>query len=108
KFYSVQALLKKNCVSKHNEAKPVKHSYIQNGGLLWCGKCGKEMEGRSGTGARGVRYYYYICKNMECKFKLPADEIEGVVLRGSKSSPPKRTSWRASSNPPMRNCRRNS
>ncbi|GAB4117314.1 MAG: recombinase family protein [Candidatus Caldatribacteriota bacterium] len=81
KFYSVQALLKKNCVSKHNEAKPVKHNYILNGGLLWCGKCGKEMEGRSGTGARGVRYYYYICKNKECKFKVPADEIEGVVLK---------------------------
>ncbi|TFE70040.1 hypothetical protein A7Q09_04410 [Methylacidiphilum sp. Yel] len=38
------------------------------------------MEGRSGTGARGVRYYYYTCKNKECKFKLPADEIEGVIL----------------------------
>ena len=38
------------------------------------------MEGRSGTGAKGVRYYYYLCKNKECKFKVPADEIEGVIL----------------------------
>ena len=81
KFYSVQALLKKNCVSKHNEAKPVKHNYILNGGLLWCDKCSNEMEGRSGTGAKGARYYYYICKNKDCRFKVPADEIEGVILK---------------------------
>lgn len=67
--------------SKHNEAKPVKHNYILNGGLLWCEKCGKEMEGRSGTGAKGVRYYYYICKNKERKFKVPADKIDGVILK---------------------------
>jgi hypothetical protein len=90
KFYSAQALLKKNCISKHNEAKPVKHNYILNGGLLWCEKCGKEMEGRSGTGAKGVRYYYYICKNKECKFKVPADEIEGVVLKRIKDLSAKR------------------
>ena len=81
KFYSVQALLKKNCSSKRNVAKPVKHNYLLNGGLLWCEKCGREMEGRSGTGARGVRYYYYICKNRECKFKVPADEIERIILK---------------------------
>ncbi len=39
------------------------------------------MEGRSGTGAKGVRYYYYICKNKKCKFKVSADEIEGVILK---------------------------
>jgi site-specific DNA recombinase len=80
KFYAVQALLKKNRVSNHNGAKPVKHNYLLNGGLLWCDKCETEMEGRSGTGAKGARYYYYICKNRECNFKVPADEIESVVL----------------------------
>ena len=80
KFNSVQALLRKNSTSKHNAAKPIKHSYILNGGLLWCEKCGKEMEGRSGTGAKGARYYYYICKNKECKFKVPANEIEEVIF----------------------------
>ena len=27
-----------------------------------------------------MRYYYYICKNKECKFKVPANEIENAVL----------------------------
>lgn len=80
KFFSAQALLKKNCSSKHNVAKPIKHNYLLNGGLLWCEVCGKEMEGRSGTGAEGVRYYYYVRKNKECEFKVPADEIEGIIL----------------------------
>jgi hypothetical protein len=38
------------------------------------------MDGKPGTGARQVRYYYYVCKNKECRFKLPADEIEQIVL----------------------------
>jgi site-specific DNA recombinase len=80
KFFGVQALLKKNRSSKHNVAKPIKHNYLLNGGLLWCEKCGKEMEGRSGTGARNVRYYYYRCKNEACQFKVPANEIEGIIL----------------------------
>lgn len=81
KFHSVQKLLQKNNTSKHNETKPVKHNYILNGGLLWCEKCGSEMEGRSGTSARGQRYYYYICKDEGCKFKVPASEIEDVILK---------------------------
>jgi site-specific DNA recombinase len=80
KFLGVQALLKKNRDAKHSVAKPVKHNYLLNGGLLWCEKCGMEMEGRSGTGAKGVRYYYYICKKKACGFKVPASEIEGVIL----------------------------
>lgn len=81
KFFEVQALIKKNFVSKHNKAKPIKHNYILNSGLLWCEGCGTEMEGRSGTCARGIRYYYYICKNRDCKFKVPADEIEAVIFK---------------------------
>jgi len=61
-------------------AKPIKHNYLLNGGLLWCEKCGREMEGRFGTGAKGVRYYYYRCKNEECEYKVPAHEIEGIIL----------------------------
>jgi site-specific DNA recombinase len=38
------------------------------------------MEGTCGNGARGVKYYYYLCKNKECKFKVPASEVERVVL----------------------------
>lgn len=80
KFWKVQELLKKNRESRHNSVKPIKHNYLLNGGLLWCGKCGAQMDGKPGTGARQVRYYYYVCKNKECRFKLPADEIEQIVL----------------------------
>ena len=80
KFFRVQDLLNKNNASGHNETKTIKHTYILNSGLLWCDECGQEMEGRSGTGRKGIRYYYYICKNKECKFKIPADEIENLIL----------------------------
>jgi site-specific DNA recombinase len=80
KFFRVWDLLKRNRETRHSVVKPIKHNYLLNGGLLWCERCGKEMEGRSGTGAKGVRYYYYICKNKECGFKVPADEIEGIIL----------------------------
>jgi site-specific DNA recombinase len=80
KFQAVQALMRKNGKSKHNVARPVKHSYMLNNGLLECGKCGSQMEGTCGTGKKGVRYYYYICKNPDCRFKVPAGEIEGLVL----------------------------
>jgi site-specific DNA recombinase len=79
-FFKVQALLKKNHASKHNVAKPVKHNYLLNSGLLWCEKCGTEMEGTCGTGKMQVKYYYYKCKNKRCKFKVPANEVERVVV----------------------------
>ena len=79
-FRRVQELLRRNRASRHNVAKPVRHSYILNRGLLWCGACGGEMEGLSGTGRRGIRYYYYVCKNEDCRFRVPASEVEGVVL----------------------------
>ena len=58
----------------------LENNYILNSGLLWCDKCGEEMEGRSGTGKLGKRYYYYLCKNRDCGFKVPANEIERVVI----------------------------
>ena len=79
-FSRVQELLRRNRASRHNAVKPVRHNYILNGGLLWCGRCDGEMEGLSGTGRRGIRYYYYVCKNRDCRFRVPAGEIEGVVL----------------------------
>ena len=79
-FEEAQDLLRRNHESKHNEVRRPRHTYVLNGGLLWCGQCGAEMEGRSGTGRKGGRYYYYACKNGECGFRVSADEAEGVVL----------------------------
>ena len=80
KFQQVQNLLKANKNSNGNKVKPIKHNYVLNGGLIWCDKCGEQMEGRSGTSRHGKRYYYYACKNTLCRFRIPADEIERVVL----------------------------
>jgi site-specific DNA recombinase len=79
-FYKVQKLLKQNTMTKHNGTKIIKHTYILNGGLLWCGKCGGQMEGTCGTGRSGNKYFFYICKNKDCRFKLPADEIERIII----------------------------
>jgi len=77
-FNKVQNLLNSNLVTRHNGTKPIKHVYILNGGLLLCEHCGRPMEGTCGTGKKNVRYYYYHCIN--CKFKMPADEVERVVI----------------------------
>lgn len=84
-FNQTQLLLKKNYSSKHNAAKAIKHTYLLNGGKLWCGTCGSEMEGGSGTGAKKTKYYYYICKNDKCKFRISAAEIEGFIIQYIKS-----------------------
>jgi site-specific DNA recombinase len=79
KFERVQKLLKQNQATKHNGVKRIRHSYLLNAGLLACGECGSQMEGRCGTGSKKVKYYYYLCKNRDCRLKVPAGEIEGVV-----------------------------
>jgi hypothetical protein len=38
------------------------------------------MEGRSGTGRLGQRYYYYKCRNVECGIRVVAPEVEEAVL----------------------------
>jgi site-specific DNA recombinase len=80
KFHAVQALMKKNGRSKHNAARQPMHNYVLSGGLLWCANCGSEMQAGAGTGQKGKRYHYYVCTNPECRFKVPADEVEGLVL----------------------------
>ena len=80
KFYNVQKLLKENCQHKYNGAKPTKHFYLLNGGVLGCRKCGSAMEGRSCYGNdRKKMYYYYSCTNRDCRFKLPELEIENAL-----------------------------
>ncbi|MEW6557049.1 MAG: recombinase family protein [Elusimicrobiota bacterium] len=93
KFLAVQKLIQSNEKTKHNgvdytlhikqDGQIVKtlhrHNYIFNCGLIYCDKCGTEMEGCARTGANNTRYYYYRCKNRECRFKIPSDEIETIV-----------------------------
>ena len=81
KFEQAQKLMAINDRSNRNGAKPIRHTYVLNGGLLWCELCGGEMEGRSGTSHRRQVYFYYKCKNAACGFKAPADEVESIVLR---------------------------
>jgi hypothetical protein len=38
------------------------------------------MEGRSGTGRLGQRYYYYKCKSVDCGLRVVAPEVEDAVL----------------------------
>src|SRR6266540_5363277 len=79
-FDQAQQLMATNRRSNGNRARALKHTYALNAGLLWCGACGAAMEGRSGTGRLGQRYYYYACKNRDCNLRVVADEIEGAVV----------------------------
>jgi site-specific DNA recombinase len=79
-FDQAQQLMAANNRSNGNRARALKHTYASNAGLLWCGACGAAMEGRSGTGRLGQRYYYYACKNRDCNLRVVADEIEDAVL----------------------------
>ena len=80
KFDKVRKLLKENLQHKYNGAKPTKHFYLLNGGVLHCHKCGSAMEGTSAYGNDGkAKYYYYHCSNRDCRFKLPETEIENAL-----------------------------
>jgi site-specific DNA recombinase len=80
KFERVQRLLAANGQSNHNGSRPICHNHVLSGGLLFCGRCGSAMEGRSGTGRLGARYYYYVCRRPDCRLRVVADEIEGAIL----------------------------
>lgn len=77
-FDRAQRLLTANTLSARNVAKQVRHVYVFNGGLLYCEACKKQMEGRSGTSRMKRPYFYYFCK--VCKLRIPAGEVEKVVL----------------------------
>jgi len=86
KFDKVQKLLEENMQHKYNGAKPTKHFYLLNGGILHCHKCGSVMEGRSAYGNKGKKsYYYYCCTNKNCRLKLPESEIENVMREAMKT-----------------------
>lgn len=86
KFDKVQNLLRENLQHKYNGAKPSKHFYLFNGGILRCHKCGTSMEGRSAHGYDGKKvYYYYVCNNSQCRFKLPEIELESALRQAIKT-----------------------
>ncbi len=80
KFDSVQRLIAANSRTNHNNSRRIRHVYVLSRGLIHCGRCRSAMEGRSGTGRLGVRYYYYVCKGPECGLRVIADEVEGAVI----------------------------
>jgi site-specific DNA recombinase len=79
KFLAVQRLMAANGRTNHNGAKAVRHCHVLSGGLLHCGRCDSVMEGRSGTGRLGTRYYYYVCRNRGCGLRVAAHEVEDAV-----------------------------
>ena len=81
KFEQVQRLMAANGRTNHNGSRLVRHTYTLNGGLLYCGRCHSAMEGRSGTGRLGTTYFYYVCRNADCRLRVAAEEIEGAVVQ---------------------------
>src|SRR5439155_5342342 len=77
-FDEVQRLMAANAKARTNQARQFQHTYVLSNGLLVCEACGAAMEGRSGIGHLGTRYFYYACKG--CSSRLSAPEIEGIVL----------------------------
>lgn len=56
KFARVQALLALSARTKHGAANRIRHTYLLSGGLLYCA-CRSALEGRSGTGRLGAKYF---------------------------------------------------
>ena len=77
KFEAVQRLMKENGQTNRQCGGA---STTLSQGILHCGRCGGVMEGRSGTGRLGIKYFYYVCRDKECGLKINADEIEIAVL----------------------------
>jgi site-specific DNA recombinase len=83
KFEAVQLLMQENGQTNRNAAEPVQHAYVLSHGILHCGRCGGVMNGRSGTGRLGTKYFYYGCP--KCGLKVNADEVETAVLERVKT-----------------------
>ena len=78
-FERVQALMASNARTGHSATKRTSHTYVLSGGLTRCGRCGGTIQGRSGTGRRGVKYFYYVCRS-RCGMRVSAAQLEGAVL----------------------------
>jgi len=77
--------MQKNGETRHNAAKRINHSYLLNHGLLWCGKCGSQMQGVCGTGQKGRKYYYVVTGikvDIDAGLKLDTSVGMGRMSRG--------------------------
>ena len=79
----VQKRLEENRIAPRRGAGKV--DYLLSG-KLYCGKCGKGMQGESGSGRNGTKYHYYACvgrKKYKTCDKQPAkkDWIENLVVQ---------------------------
>ena len=79
KFWRVQDLIEGNSRSNRNGAKPVRHEYVLSG-IAYCGRCRSRLQGRSGTGQNGVKYFYYACGKKECEIRVRSAEAEDAVI----------------------------
>ena len=78
-FERVQTLMVQNGRANSNGTKPARHVHVLRD-LIHCGRCHGPMVGRSGTGQQGTTYFYYVCADKACGFRVSAHEIEGAVL----------------------------
>jgi len=85
KFEAARRLMAENGRTNKNASKTIRHAFVLSRGVLHCGRCGTVMVGRSGTGRRGISYFYYVCLNKECSLRVAADEVEGAVLERIRS-----------------------
>jgi DNA invertase Pin-like site-specific DNA recombinase len=66
--------------SRQNAAGRAKVEYLLSCKCT-CELCGRTLQGVSGRGKLGVKYYYYKCPTKECGLKpIPRDQLEGLVL----------------------------
>lgn len=81
-FNTVQAMLAKNKLGSHS-----RDTQFLLKGKLYCGICGKKMNGESGTSFTGKANYYYKCatkkkKSSACpKETVKKEEIEKLVVQ---------------------------
>lgn len=73
-FYMVQKKIEKN-------HKPhAKSAEYHLSGKLFCGVCGSNYKGVSGTSKTGQKHYYYKCTGKDCSVpNLPAREFEAYI-----------------------------
>lgn len=82
-FNKVQTMLKKNYASRARGT--AKADYILSG-KLFCGHCGENMIGISGTGKSGKKHYYYKCTTRKEKHNCDKENerkewLEDVVIK---------------------------